>query len=416
MHAETNVKRNVAGRTSAEKSVASTLATTTTIQILSTTTALALTGIAPIVAPEFGLDAHWIGYQISAIYASGMFASASAGTLIARFGPVRVEQLALACYALALAMLITANVWIAAAASLIIGVGYGIQNPASAQILSKATPPHRRSVIFSIKQAGVPLGGVIASLAYPTIVPIIGWRLALAITAIPCVAMIVVLRLHPDDDYQMAYKQSSLFANFVHEQRLVWGNSQLRVLAVLGMLYSSLQLSISSFTVLMLVDHHWKLVTAAFVAGSMQAFGAAGRISWGFIGDRIGGFQVLALIGAIATLCMVALSRLDAIQPAAQVCILCLFGFCMTGWNGVLLAECTRHCGPENNGRVIGGVLVYTFIGVMIGPSVLAMIYNTLGDYGFAFLSVSWVAGLGTLLAVWAMWRNRLSQSQCRSR
>ena len=94
-----------------------------TIQVLPTATALALTGIATIVAPEFGLDAHWIGYQINAIYAFGMIASVSAGTLIARFGPVRVEQLALACYAISLLLLGTTSVWIGAVASLIIGVG-----------------------------------------------------------------------------------------------------------------------------------------------------------------------------------------------------------------------------------------------------------------------------------------------------
>lgn len=380
-------------------SVAHALATTTTIQILSTTTALVLTGIAPLVAPDFGLDAHWVGYQISAIYASGMFASASAGTLIARYGPVRIEQLALVCYAIALVMLISANPWIAAIASLVIGIGYGVQNPASAQILGKVTPRHRRSLIFSIKQAGVPLGGVIASLAYPALAPEIGWRLALALTAIPCLAMIAVLARHPDPPAPDRHVRGNLVANFLSEQRLVWGNPSLRVLAMLGMLYSSLQLSISAFTVSMLVDHGWTLVAAGFVAGAVQGWGAVGRISWGAIGDRLGGFRVLSLIGLIATGCMVAIWRLDHLPVALQVSVLCLFGFCMTGWNGVLLAECTRHVGPQDSGRVIGGVLVYTFLGVMIGPAALALLYEACGDYGTTFLAVSWIAGLGALLA-----------------
>jgi MFS family permease len=407
MHVATNSQSAVRTTPKSVKSVASTLATTTTIQILSTTTALALTGIAPIVAPEFGLDAHWIGYQISAIYASGMIASASAGTLIARFGPVKVEQLALACYAIALLLLVTANMWLAAVASLIIGVGYGVQNPASAQILSKATPPHRRSLIFSIKQAGVPLGGVIASLAYPAFVPVIGWRLALAVTSIPCLAMIFVLSRHHGDEHESAAGHRSFIASFLYEQRLVWGNADLRVLAMLGMLYSSLQLSISAFTVSMLVDHHWKLVAAGLVAGAVQGCGAVGRISWGVVADRLGGFQVLALIGVTAMACMIALWRLDDLPLAVQVGVLCVFGFCMSGWNGVLLAECTRCCEPQDAGRVIGGALVYTFFGVMIGPSALAIIYESCGDYGMTFLTVSWVAGLGAVLAAWSAWRHR---------
>lgn len=385
----------------AEQSVAAVLASTTTIQILSTSTALILTGIAPVVAPLFGVDAHWVGYQISAIYASGMFASAAAGTLIARFGPVRIEQCALTCYIVGLVLLTSANIWFAAFASLVIGVGYGVQNPASAQILAKVTPPHRRSLIFSIKQAGVPVGGVVASLVYPVLLPAIGWRLALALTVIPCLVMLVILGRHSDNPRDSQSTHVGLFANFLSEQRMIWSNHSLRLLALLGMLYSSLQLSISAFTVSMLVDHDWSLVQAGLVAGAVQACGAAGRISWGFIGDRLGGFNVISLIGAIAMVCMVAIWRLDDLPTVLQITVLCIFGFCMTGWNGVLLAECTRHCSPNEVGRVIGGVLVYTFLGVMIGPASLAAIYGLCGDYATTFLAVSWVAGSGAVLAAW---------------
>ncbi|WP_432788038.1 MFS transporter [Novosphingobium rhizosphaerae] len=405
------------GRSVPAKGLASALATTTTIQILSTATALVLTGIAPLVARDFGLAPHWVGYQISVIYASGMIASAMAGAMIVRFGPVRIEQLALLCYALALLLLTTGNAWIAGLASLVIGVGYGVQNPASAQILGKVTPPARRALIFSIKQAGVPLGGVIASLAYPALAPVIGWRMALALTAVPCLAMIAVLTSHGDGPRGPASRAGGsmvgrLAGSFLYEQRLVWGHASLRVLALLGMLYSSLQLSLSAFTVSMLVDHGWPLVAAGMVAGVVQACGAVGRISWGLVGDRIGGFRVLCAIGLIAMACMVALWRLDAMPAAVQIAVLGLFGFCMSGWNGVLMAECTRHCQPRDAGRVIGGALVYTFLGVMIGPAVAALVYEACGDYGTTFLLMSWVAGLGAVMAGWMAWSDRAAASK----
>lgn len=386
-------------------SIASVLATTTAIQILSTTTALVLTGIAPLVAKDFGLAPHYVGYQISVIYAAGMFASALAGSLIQRHGPVRVEQLALACFGTALLLLTSASPWLAIPASMIIGVGYGVQNPASAQILGAVTPPHRRSLIFSIKQAGVPLGGVIASLLFPALAPVIGWRLALALAAIPSFAMIGVLALKGGPPRPERPAAISLWGNFLYEQRLVWRSGPLRVLALVGLLYSSLQLSLSAFAVIMLVEHGWPLVQAGLVAGAIQACGALGRVSWGGLGDRFGGFRVLALIGAVSTACLVALWRLDMLPVAVQVGVLCLLGFCMSGWNGVVMAECTHHCEPHDAGRVIGGALVYTFLGVMIGPAAMAAIYETCGDYGTSFLMVSWVAALGALLAARAAMR-----------
>ncbi|KQM18256.1 MFS transporter [Novosphingobium sp. Leaf2] len=380
-------------------SIAGALATTTTIQILSTVTALALTGIAPLVAADFGLAPHYVGYQISIIYAAGTLASAVAGTLIQHRGPVQVEQLALACFGLALLLLTAATPRVGLLASIIIGIGYGVQNPASAQILGAVTPPHRRSLIFSIKQAGVPLGGVLASLLLPAMAPMLGWKLALAVLAVPCFAMIGVLALKGGPPRPERPATIALWPNFLYEQRLVWGSGPLRALALIGFFYSSLQLSLSAFTVVMLVDHGWSLVHAGLVAASVQACGALGRVSWGWLGDRFGGFQVLALIGAVSTGCMIALWQLDALPVIVQASVLCLFGFCMSGWNGVVLAECTRHCAPADAGRVIGGSLVYTFIGVMIGPATMATIYTACGDYGTSFLLVSWVAAAGALIA-----------------
>lgn len=379
--------------------IASALATTTTIQILSTMTALALTGIAPLVSGEFGLATYYVGYQISVIYAAGTFASAAAGTMIQHRGPVQVEQLALACFGIALLLLTSASPWAALLASMVIGLGYGVQNPASAQILGAVTPPHRRSLIFSIKQAGVPIGGVLASLMIPALTAAIGWRTTFVGSAAACFAMIAVLAVKGGPPRPARPATVSLWRNFVAEQRLVWGKRPLRLLAMLGMLYSSLQLSLSAFAVIMLVEHGWSLVAAGLVAGAVQGCGALGRVSWGALGDRFGGFAVLAVIGAISTACMIALWRLDALPAAAQIAVLCVFGFCMSGWNGVVMAECTRHCAPQDAGRVIGGALVYTFIGVMIGPAAMATIYGICGDYGTSFLLVSWVSALGAVLS-----------------
>lgn len=387
--------------------IASALVTTTAIQILSTMTALALTGIAPLVAPAFGVEPHYVGYQISVIYAASMLASAGAGTLIQHRGPVQVEQLALLCFGLALLLLTSANPWLAIVASLVIGVGYGVQNPASAQILGAVTPPHRRSLIFSIKQAGVPIGGVLASLMFPAMVPVLGWQTALALASIPCLAMIGVLAIKGAPSRPPRPARIDLWGNFMYEQRLVWGSAPLRTLAVLGMLYSSLQLSLSAFTVIMLAEHGWPLVQAGLVAGGVQACGALGRVCWGGLGDRFGGFQVLAVIGVVSMTCMIALWQLDALPAVVAIAVLCLFGFCMSGWNGVVLAECTRHCAPEDAGRVIGGALVYTFLGVMIGPAAMAGIYTACNDYGTSFLLVSWVAALGAILSVRAVCKGK---------
>jgi len=52
-------------------------------------------------------------------------------------------------------------------ASMLIGIGYAFNNPASSHILKRVTPPRLRNLVYSIKQAGVPVGGILAALVMP---------------------------------------------------------------------------------------------------------------------------------------------------------------------------------------------------------------------------------------------------------
>ncbi|WP_227711411.1 MFS transporter [Novosphingobium ovatum] len=379
------------------------LTTTTLVQIIATATALALPPIAPRAAADLGIAAHYVGYQISLIYLVGAIGSAMSGTLLARFGAVLIEVVSLALFALGLLLLSAARLDLAVLASVAVGMGYGLQNPASSHILNHVCPPARRGIVFSIKQAGVPLGAVASSLSLPVMDQIIGWRMTVALMAIAPVLLIAHLLWHHRHDHHHARPGAGFIANFIAEQQLVWRSGRLRVLSALGLLYSAVQLSLSAFLVLMLVENHgWSLVSAAAVGGLLQAFGAVGRVTWGWLADRIGsGIGILSFIGVASTLGLVACLWLSAMPMAGQIALLCALGFCLSGWNGVAMAEIARSAPPQDTGRVMGGALVYTFIGVMLGPSSYALIYEGLGRYDATFVAVSSALVLGALASGW---------------
>lgn len=378
------------------------LLSTTLIQVIATATTLALTAIAPSFARDLGIDASWIGYQVSLIYLAGMFSSAMAGTLVRRYGPVRIEQVALACCMAGFGGLALGNLAGVVAGSAFIGFGYGLNNPASSQILNRVTPRHRRNIVFSIKQAGVPLGAIVASVGFPFLESRFGWQAAfLGAMLVPAIYALIlsVHRADWDDERDPAVPFGR---GFVGEQRLVWGKAPLRMLAALGFLYSSLQLSVSAFMVVMLVqDGGWSLLAAGSVAAMVQACGAIGRIGWGVVADRYqAGFLVLGLIGLVSAACVAALFWIGHMPAIAQVLILCLLGACSIGWNGVLLAETARHSPRGKEGAVIGGTLIYTFIGVMIGPSGFAFLYTHMESYSHTLALFGLVSGLGGVAAI----------------
>ncbi|WP_320199608.1 MFS transporter [Agrobacterium sp. rho-13.3] len=391
-----------APQTRRTSSLMQTLAAATLIQIVATASVLALTAIAPTVAADLDIGAYWIGYQISLIYASGMFSSAVAGTLVQRFGPIRIEQFALVCFVIGFAGIATANIPLIILASLFIGIGYGLNNPASSEMLSRVTPQNKRNIVFSLKQSGVPLGGILASFAFPFLSRYVDWHVALLIGAVaPLLTMGLLAMTHAAKPINPR-TSPSLLRGLIEEQSTIWRNPSLRALSFLGFAYSAMQLSVSAFAVVTLVhDAGWSLLAAGSVAAAMQFAGAFGRIFWGAVADRIGGgYITLSLLGLLGGSGYVLLYWLTDLPVIAQVALFIAMGGVTIGWNGVLLAE-VAHNAPEGRvGAITGGVLVYTFIGVIVGPSSFASIYALTEHYGASFLIFS-LFGFAGMTTAW---------------
>jgi MFS family permease len=378
------------------------LAIATTIQIVATATVLALTAITPLVSVDLGVGPNWIGYQVSLVYFGGIFASATAGTFVRRYGPVAIEQVVLLTFVIGFLGLAGGSLVTVVLGSLAIGVGYGLNNPASSHILNAVTPPGKRNLVYSVKQSGVPLGAVVASLVFPPLAQVIGWKYAfLAASLLPLgVAGVLYFRshaLHFERDIRAPFIPGLLL-----EQRLVWSKPELRALAQLGFVYSGVQLSLSAFAVTMLVhDAHWSLLEAGSVAAVMQVGGAVGRILWGYVADRLkAGFAVLALLGGASGLLSFACIYTTEAHWTVQVAIMAALGLCASGWNGVHLAEAARAAPAGFVGPVTGGVLVYIFIGVMVWPAFFAAIFGLVGSYATAFGLFTVLSFAGALLAL----------------
>jgi hypothetical protein len=74
-------------------------------------------------------------------------------------------------------------------------------------------------------------------------------------------------------------------------------------------------------------------------------------------------------------------------------------GFCAAGWNGVLIAEADRLAAPGRAGEAVGGVLVLSFGGVVIGPTLLAGLVGLAGGYAPAFALLALLPLAGAVLA-----------------
>jgi len=370
-----------------QPSTAWVLAVTLAIQSLASAATIAPAVVGPVATRELGLPSGAVGFYMALVYLAAMFTSVVGGTLVNRLGAVRCSQAALLSCGLGMGLLCSGNVALAVVGALVIGAGYGPITPSSSYLLMRSTPPHRMSLVFSIKQTGVPLGGVLAALVSPQIEHGLGWRAALVACAIACLACALVaqtVRANLDAQRDPATAPWR-WLDLARPVRLVWRTPALRIMAVCSLLFSFIQLAVTAYLVTYLnLSLGWTLIAAGVILSLSQAAGVAGRILWGVVADRwapprkvLGGLALTMAASCVAT---------ALLQPATPwmvvAAISVLYGASAIGWNGVFLAEVARRAPAGQAGAATGGTLLFTYFGVLAGQPLFSYVASAGGGPG----------------------------------
>jgi MFS family permease len=331
------------------------LSITLAMQSLASAAVIAPTVVAPGLLARMGLPPAAVGVYVALVYLGAMLASVLGMHVIALHGAIRTSQWALGLCALGLALVATAWLPLALAGALVLGLGYGPMTPASSHILARTTPAHRMGMVFSVKQTGVPLGGVIAGLVVPPLALGTGQSTALLVVALAtalCAGPAQSLRATLDVDLSRDDRWPS-GAALLRPVRVVWRAPRLRTLALCSFIFSAVQVCLTAYLVSFLTGQlHWTLVAAGAALSLSQTAGVVGRVLWGWVADNGLGAR-LTLIGLCGLMiaCGLSMRLFGPLTPAyAVLSVLLLYGACALGWNGVYLAAVARLAGPAQAG------------------------------------------------------------------
>lgn len=393
------------------------VAATTAVQALASATTLAVPTIAPRLAEMLGISPALIGYQTTLIYTGAMATSIVGGAVVRRLGAGRASQLALALAILAVLLVLGGSLWTIALGSVVMGLGYGLTNPGASHLLMRFARGPRLNLIFSIKQTGVPWGGMLAGLMLPPVALTLGWRWAVGLVAV--LSLLLLLALIPcrrrwDDDRDPTHR---LHQNPFGAVSLVWRTRTLRYLSFASMALSLTQMCVLAFmTTLLVTEAGFGLVEAGLVVAVLQVAGVVGRVGWGLVADRIGdGFVTLILVTLLAVAACLLASTLSPAWPTWAVYGLgALFGSTAVGWNGVFMAEVARQAPPDRIGVATGGCMMMTFSSIIFGPAAFGAVSVAIGSFARTYLAVAAVAALGaaSLLAARRVAQGRRKPAQ----
>lgn len=364
---------------------------------------------APIAAPALGLPPERVSIFVMFAYGAASLVGLGCSGVISRFGPLRTVQMALLAPALGLACAAIGWWPLLFLAAVLIGSGNGLTGPVSSHILVERTPRAVLSLVLSIKQTGVPIGGGIAGAIIPLLALSIGWRESLVAAAMVYLVSLIALQpLRNQYDQQRDRTVRLGVANTILQMKsalaITWGHPRLRALSLACFAYVAVQWVVLTFMVSLLHTRlGFSLVTAGLVFSAAQLTGIPGRLFWGVLGDRVR--SPMALLGWLG-LIMAALAAIigywNTAWPLEWIFVVSiLFGFTGVSWNGLFFAEVARTVRFQDVSKATGGGQFIGFLGGMLGPIVFDAIATATASYQSAYTAIAilpFVAGLTLLI------------------
>jgi len=354
---------------------------------------------APVMAPIFDIDLALLGSYSSTVYLLGIFTNYVVGSLVARYASVRVTQIVLVMAALALIIALPGGLAALAMSAILFGLFGTISGAPSTDILARLTTPRSAALVFSIKQSGQPLGGVLAGLAVPALIVAFGWRGPFV--AVALVLLLSAIAMQPMRGRYDGTPDPSVrirFGNMGQTFRAVFHDKDAGIFAVAVATYCGVQIAFTAYAVTYLVDRlGYSLAAAGGLFAASQVAGAVGRILWGVVGAR---FDVVRpLFGALGPAMMIAATAFASAAadwPVAAIGALSVaVGITAVSWHGLMFTEIVRLAKDKSDvGVLAGGVIGLSCLGAFVVPLVFALLLKFTGSYALAFIATSLPAGV----------------------
>jgi len=371
--------------------------------MVGTVNIVSVLAMSPVIKDELNLSATQIGLFVSAYYGAQAIGSLPAGAVADRFGIGRSLFTGHLLMAISAILLSFADGYVECLLALfVMGIGYSMNNPATARGVFDWFPAQRRGAAMGIKQVGVPAGGIIAAgngalvtwVHWQTIM--LGVAVAIAINGLFCLYLI---RFHRD-------VPPSERKNPLAHIRDVFVDSNVQFFSLANGLLNVGQTNFFGFLTLFLTQvAHASQPLAGFAMGLAQTASFVARIGWGALSDKFVGRRTV-LTNWICGSAVVFLAAMAWVGPGwglwLGMALVLALGITIASFAPVAQAISVEMVDPRLAASALGYSMVGVHAGGMLGPIIFGWIVDNGGGYGPAWLvTAAVVAGGVLILARW---------------
>lgn len=356
--------------------------------------AYTLSTASPFIAPDLGVENEDVAQLVAIIYGVGAISALLAPPFVHRFGGIAVSlMITMATCAMAAVAAMATSLLMLGVAAVLLGCCYGMTAPSSSYILAKLAPPERRNIVFSIRQIGVPLGGILGGLLIPPLIALGCWRIAFEAQLIFVLLLATALYLvRPQYDFDRD-KTKRIFDLKAPLRLLLLLRDlpELRPLAIVSLVYSGLQLCFGAYLVTQIVRVYGQdayIFATAMALVTYQLSGITTRIILGFVADAwIPARWLLAGQGALmAIAAFIAANYSSDWSMWLILANSALAGATASGYTGLAFAEFARIGGTARAAEATGLGAALMFVGVAVMATLFRVGIDIFDGYRIPFM------------------------------
>jgi predicted MFS family arabinose efflux permease len=355
--------------------------------------------LAPFLVEDLGLSRTSLGLLATVMIAVAAVLSPLAGQLVDRLGGRLVLVVIFAVTAAGmLGMALAASYSWLLAGAVLAGIATAMGNPATNQLISLHIPRGAQGTVTGVKQSGVQVATMVAGLVVPSLGAALGWRRAMAVSALPPVlGLAASFLIVPGSGGGAGAGAPSVQAKA--------GGIPPAVVRLTG--YGALMgIGVSAVGTYTLLYGTEELGVSATLGGlALALLGLAGivsRITWARRIDRgtsaLAALVVMALGGSVSVALILVADLVGAWLLLAGAFA---FGATATAWNAVGNLVLIRELPASVAGQMAGVLQAGFYGGFAVGPACFGALVDWTRSYGAGWSMVIVVQAMaGGLLAV----------------
>lgn len=276
---------------------------------------------------------------------------------------------------------------------LLVGAFYSVSQPGGSKVIIKWFSKENRGLAMGIRQAGIPIGGMLAGVLIPFLT--IKYNVAYAINIIACICIIggfLFFIFYKEPYVQEKVREECIKLSFWMQLKAVMCKKELYPIYITGICMISLQMVlVGHFIKFLVMEQSITPILAGKVFSIVFFSGMIGRVVLAAVSDLLykGNrstplFIVVCIsIGFI----LIFVISIHTITGGVLYGVSALLGFFSIGWFSLFMVEVAESASEESVGMTVSFALTLNQIAIIVAPVLFGYIVDEKG-YTYAWLCI----------------------------